>query len=222
MNVIPAEDIKIEMTFAVPLLARRIHGSEEVNAGLRRIILEKEKAEPGTTKSNFGGWHSTGNLLTWEGEEIAALRGWIGEAVEYMCRLPRRGKPDSKPAAPTYTATAWANVNREGNYNNLHNHPRQHWACVYYVCLGEETPGFKNNGRLELRDPRPGARFYNPPGFRFGVSRIIDPEPGLMLMFPAWVEHWVHPFHGTGERISIATNIKITSGGKKAADFDDQ
>lgn len=217
-NVVAQQNVKVEMTFAVPLMLRRIEGAELVNEGLRRIVLEHEKAEPGTTKSNFGGWHSAGNMLDWPGEEVLTLKQWIREAVEYMCSLPAR-RDASAPKATSYAATAWANVNRNGNYNNLHNHPRQHWALVYYVTLGEETPGFKNNGRLEIRDPRPGSRFYNPPGYRFGLSKIVNPRPGLMLMFPAWVEHWVHPFFGTGDRISIACNIKI-KGGEKQSDYD--
>jgi hypothetical protein len=33
-----------------------------------------------------------------------------------------------------------------------------------------------------------------------------------MLVFPAWIEHSVHPFHGEGYRISIAINVAIESG----------
>jgi hypothetical protein len=93
-------------------------------------------------------------------------------------------------------------------------------VVVYYVCNGEETPGVRNNGRLEFSDPRPGARFYNPPGFRFGRSKIVAPVPGLMVMFPAWMEHWVHPFHGTGDRISIACNVRVVGEKEKAAAYE--
>jgi len=220
MNVIAPSDMKVEMTFAVPLMVRRIQGTEKVNEGLKQIILDKEKSEAGATKSNFGGWHSTGSMLSWPGEPVAALRDWCREAIEHMCRLPNKDKDGTPELKPTYAITAWANVNRDGNYNNMHNHPRQHWALVYYVALGQERPGFKNNGRLEIRDPRPGARFYNPPGYRFGLSKIVKPEPGMMVVFPAWVEHWVHPFFGWGERISIAANVRITTPTKKESDDD--
>ena len=30
-----------------------------------------------------------------------------------------------------------------------------------------------------------------------------------MLVFPSWHQHMVHPFFGTGERISIAFNIQL-------------
>jgi hypothetical protein len=44
----------------------------------------------------------------------------------------------------------------------------------------------------------------------FGRPLTIRPQPGMLVAFPAWIEHWVHPFHGGGERISIAVNIDVT------------
>jgi hypothetical protein len=31
----------------------------------------------------------------------------------------------------------------------------------------------------------------------------------MMLVFPSWLYHWVMPFRGHGERISIAFNAMI-------------
>jgi hypothetical protein len=31
----------------------------------------------------------------------------------------------------------------------------------------------------------------------------------MMLLFPAWLSHGVLPYYGTGERISIAFNLRI-------------
>ena len=30
-----------------------------------------------------------------------------------------------------------------------------------------------------------------------------------MLVFPSWVRHYVTPYHGRGERISIAFNVRM-------------
>jgi hypothetical protein len=60
-----------------------------------------------------------------------------------------------------------------------------------------------------LEDPRPVAAAALIPGFDFGYRERIEPEPGLMLIFPSWNVHMVHPFHGDGERISIAFNILV-------------
>ena len=33
-----------------------------------------------------------------------------------------------------------------------------------------------------------------------------NPKPGQVLLFPSWLHHYVNPFRGKGERISIAFN----------------
>jgi hypothetical protein len=38
---------------------------------------------------------------------------------------------------------------------------------------------------------------------------LIKPQAGMMLTFPAWIEHQVHPFTGDGNRISIAINVTL-------------
>jgi hypothetical protein len=35
------------------------------------------------------------------------------------------------------------------------------------------------------------------------------PTPGDVLLFPSWLEHSVAPFHGEGERICIAFNVRL-------------
>jgi len=42
-----------------------------------------------------------------------------------------------------------------------------------------------------------------------GGKEIIQPEPGLLIVFPAWLFHYVNPYHGDGERISIAWNFNV-------------
>ena len=38
----------------------------------------------------------------------------------------------------------------------------------------------------------------------------VVPEPGVMIAFPSYLKHYVHPFFGEGERIVIAANVKVT------------
>jgi len=206
LNVAMTPDITL--AFGVPVMIQMMPGAAPLNAGLRRIILEREQASAGKSKSNAGGWHSEETLLSWPEPEIGTLRGWIDGAVQRMCRLPLREQADALRLA--FTAKAWANVNRRGHYNNLHCHTGSHWSVVYYVATGEEEPGHQFNGMLELRDPRPAAIHGRLPAFMFGRGMNVRPQPGLLVMFPAWIEHWVHPFFGSGERISIAVNIDVT------------
>jgi hypothetical protein len=40
-----------------------------------------------------------------------------------------------------------------------------------------------------------------------GGKEIVLPQSGLLLIFPAWLYHYVNPYHGEGERISVAWNF---------------
>lgn len=184
--------------------------ASELNQGLRRAILEKERESKGRTISNVGGWQSAADVLEWPIKEIAVFKGWLREAVEQICNLPQPERVEVD-----FEAYAWANVNRDGDYNSAHNHDVAHWAVVYYVSRGQPLTG-RLNGQLEIRDPRFSASADKYPGFTFGQGLILDPAPGRFLLFPAWLEHLVHPFHGQGERISISANVTMKNVATKA------
>src|SRR5690606_37993368 len=111
----------VQLVFNVPLLVKNMPNAEQVNAGLRRVILAREQREPGTRRSNSGGWHSDDSLMRWPEPEIATLRGWIDAAVRNISALPMREKAETLHLA--YRASGWANVNRHGDYNLPHSHP---------------------------------------------------------------------------------------------------
>ena len=90
---------------------------------------------------------------------------------------------------------------RDGGYNKPHNHPGAVWSAVYYVSSGDPYPDPPDNGNFEFMDPR-GGNLH-------GGKEIVRPEPGLLMVFPAWLFHYVNPYHGEGERISIAWNFNV-------------
>jgi uncharacterized protein (TIGR02466 family) len=200
---------ELSLIFSTPLSLRTVKGAATLNAGLEHAILERRRLHGGNRISNIGGWQSLPDLLDWPEPEIKSLAGEIDYAVQQLWMLPamvqRRLGDNQRPA--TYQAYGWANVNEAGNYNMMHMHPGNHLSVVYYVATGKPMPDNGMNGRLELRDPRPAAIYCRMPGSAESESLLIRPQPGTMVVFPAWIEHWVHPFQGEGQRISIAVNI---------------
>ena len=197
----------VNLVFTTPVLMRKITDAAMVNDQLRRAILKAEVEAKPVAGSSVGGWQSSPNFLDWPIPEIATLKLWIDQAITHLSSLPA-----GKTLKVAYSAHGWANVNRNGSYNQVHSHGDVHWACVYYVECGEPAAGHPMNGKIELRDPRPVASAGSEqryPGYTFGQGIIIDPEPGALLAFPGWIEHFVHPFFGNGERISIAVNVTI-------------
>jgi uncharacterized protein (TIGR02466 family) len=200
------------LVFTTPLLVRHIPGTDALNDGLVRIAREWQKSDSGAVISNLGGWQSPPTVFERPEPELQQLRAYVDEAVRKLMKLPAivdGAKPPEN--APRYKAFGWMNLNGDGDYNQLHVHPRNHWAVVYYAAVGVPSDGPRFNGRIELRDPRPSAIFAPVQGFTFGQPLAIEPKPGLLVAFPAWLEHWVHPFRGMGQRLSIATNIEMLS-----------
>ena len=102
----------------------------------------------------------------------------------------------------------WANIIRNNNYHMPHNHPNNIWSGVYYIDDGSPDKNIKYNGAFEFCDPRPAAEMLSSDVLQ-GKRYQITPKPGLMIMFPSFVFHYVHPYIGDKERINIAFNIKI-------------
>ena len=206
-------DAQILSLFPTPLFRGTCPGWEAVNPTLRDLVLAKEAAEPGVSVSNVGGWHSKPDLLLWQDPAVDALKNWIVGAAKSLTQATSGAKGQVSGSLDLH---AWANVSRRGAYNKVHNHPGHGWSGTYYVDLGQNDPGDADSGIIEFTDPRVGANSIELPGAPFGRKYRVAPEAGMMLVFPAWLLHYVNPFHGDGERISIAFNINITAA-KQAA-----
>ncbi len=201
----------ISIMFATPVLTSVIAGHEQLNPALKAQILAAIGSDHGVHVSNRGGWQSSADLWGWNTPEMVAYRHAVHDALLRMAALSTE-EPDLSKVDIQYVAGAWANVNRHGAYNDIHVHPDCTWSCVYYVDCGEPEEGWERNGQFELHDPRTLAKSSKLGGYGFARNYLIDPTPGKLIMFPSWMEHSVHPFYGTGDRISIAANIRVTGG----------
>jgi uncharacterized protein (TIGR02466 family) len=194
-------DGRVHPLFVTPLLLDELDGAEDVNAVLAERILARRSQSPGLSLSNRGGWQSTHDFPGWSGDEGRAI---IARALQLATAHSQRS--DNSP--PRWAVEAWANVGGRGAFNMPHVHGATYWAAVYYVRVGAGE-----GGQLVLHDPRmPGLRMHAP-GMRFRdmgpeLRAEIAPKEGLFVLFPGWLSHSVEPWQGTGERISIAMNIR--------------
>jgi uncharacterized protein (TIGR02466 family) len=201
---------ELAIAFGTPLSIRRVPNAAAINPGLERAILRRRAEDVGNRFSNVGGWQSRPDLLNWPEPEIAMLAAEIDRAIQQIMGMPaaieRRPAPQARVSYKTF---AWANVNEPGNYNSMHMHPGHHWSLVYYVAAGAPERAGPVNGRLELRDPAPAAQYARVPAFPCGHPILIGPEAGMMILFPSYIEHSVHPSDNEGRRISIAVNVTL-------------
>lgn len=190
---------ELKQLFPTVLMRRHLDRAKPLNARLREIILQNEQQDAGIRASNVGGWHSRADFLEWDFPEVKILSDEFLTAGRDLTATLVPPGADGKLNV-TYQGGAWANVLRDGGYNKIHNHPGALWSGCYYVCLGQAAPEPEFNGWIEFQDPRPGNIH--------GGKERIEPVEGMLLMFPGWLNHYVNPFRGGGERISIAFNFE--------------
>jgi uncharacterized protein (TIGR02466 family) len=195
---------ELEMLWATPIAIRVFDEVKELNAYLEKIILNLKEIDSGVNKSNCLGWHSTGNLFQDSALELDSLYQMIIQFIsDYVVELN-----PSKNQVRTQLH-AWANVLAQGGYHTAHNHPNCHLSGVYYINPGEPDPQNLNSGLIGFSDPRLGATMISSSYLDFGASYQYKPEAGMLLMFPSYLFHWVHPFTGKGQRITVSFNATL-------------
>lgn len=204
-TTVPSLKGSFTMAFGTPVVAYQWPESDALNAELRTVILEAEHKSRGLQRSNIGGWHSTNDFFTFNIPCVRTLRDRAQQLTIELSRAVIVVK--DKPRKFGFRVEAWANVLREGGYNGVHDHPNSVWSGTYYVASGEPRETHPNNGMLELLDPRNGVTMVHISDTVLGARYTVDPKPGLMVLFPSWLRHFVHPFFGSGERISVAFNM---------------
>lgn len=200
----------VSSRFGTPIVEFDIPDPADLNAELKRVVLEKEKEGPGRQHSNLGGWQSGDDFERWSG---SAGRALIETAKSVAGQMT--GDRMGRPVELRWLTNAWANVNRGGHGNEFHTHPGAFWSASYYVEDGGIADNPALGGEFEIQDPRgvapamlaPHLAFAMPGGASAGASELIRPRPGLLLMFPSWLSHAVRPYKGNDVRISIAINL---------------
>jgi uncharacterized protein (TIGR02466 family) len=192
--------------FATPICNYRWPDCEALNAALAEAILDRESDSPGLVRSNVGGWHSELDFFGWDLDCVRSLKQRIEGYLGALCRATARD-----PAAPIrFDLEGWANVTREAQYHSVHCHPNAAWSGVYYVN-GNQAANASHpfSGKLELIDPRPGAGLSYSDSTSLYGRFLVNPSAGQMVLFPGWLQHQVHPYFGTGARITVAFNATI-------------
>tara|TARA_R100000655_G_C2926778_1_gene183284 strand:+ start:37 stop:603 length:567 start_codon:yes stop_codon:yes gene_type:complete len=101
----------------------------------------------------------------------------------------------------------WINKNYFKDYNTLHNHPNSCISGVYYVQCSKES------GAITFENPNADGigyawenkiiKYNN----NTSSSWTITPTPNQLLLFPAFLKHFVKPNLTKEERISISFNL---------------
>jgi len=201
--------MEFELTRAFPTLIGRLRvpDPEMMNQELQAIILADEAEYSSLDRSNIGGWHSRPDFLNKPDPAVSAFKAWLRWALRQMI--------DSTAGANAFQGTlslsARATVCRAGAYHAPHSHPDSAWSGVYYVDPGSHNSDQPLSGVLEFLDPRAGVEAVTAPGDPYSEPFRVRPEAGLLVAFPSWLYHWVHPYTGQRPQIAISFNAIVAA-----------
>src|SRR5262249_38941023 len=153
----------------------------------------------------------TADLLAAKNEPpmVALAQTIEGAVLQYMRELPHDAShPFAANRPPRWRLSAWAVVMEGQGYQVPHIHPQAWLSGVYYArvpsCVAAANAD--HAGWIEFGEPLP----------EFGCTRrpdlhLIQPEEGLMLLFPSYFHHRTLPFRADETRISLAFDVVRTA-----------
>jgi len=193
------------------MLQRTIPNAEQANGALLALILDQEahyKSE-GAVEDLTSDYLSQ-DLLSIKSPVIEWLKACINKTVaDYL-------KQQGHTYEVKWGLQAWANINRRGDYHNLHNHPHSYLSGTYYVAvpeiqpLGDNQRQDLNPGAISFYDPRPQANMLAiRDDAQIDAEHRVQPQPGLMLLWPSFLLHLVHPNLSNNLRVSVSFNVVL-------------
>jgi uncharacterized protein (TIGR02466 family) len=195
----------LDLLWPTVMLRRTLPGAEVANPALADYILALEEDNRALTTD-----YRAGNFLTAAHPTVEWLRDCVNRTTaEYFRQLKMAYAID-------WTVHGWANVNRLGDYHDPHNHPHCYLSGTYYVQVPTDRAPLRTRS-----DVRPGCiTFYDPRGPAVNTGAIrgdpyiepehtVQPRPGQILLWPAFLMHFVHPNLSETPRISISFNVML-------------
>jgi len=198
------EDDGIVELWPTKIMRRRVHNFTEANQVLIALLEDMEAANKNLTTD-----YLAPDLFNMDHPAVGWLRENVNKTVfEYL-----RGVGVDYQV--NWTIQGWANINRMGDYHDMHNHPRSYLSGTYYLKVpkGTDTPHNRADVRpnhITFYDPRQGVNMMSIRDDPYiDPEYTVLPEPGLMMLWPGFLNHFVHPNLSQETRISISFNIVL-------------
>lgn len=187
-------------------------------ARLSEICYDQEHQRNFSTiavNAKGGLYESAFDFLKIEDQSVKALSQWISQSfyqaaahANQLAWAMTSNTPVTRPVTIDMHES-WCHITRDGGYHDMHAHPDSSWSAIYYLDVGDMQPGTTNGVN----------RFYNPNHTMYvdagtawmqrQTSTDFFGEPGMLIVFPSWVQHSAITYRGTRDRLVIAANCRI-------------
>lgn len=210
-------DVKLHTMFAVPFATAMLAAGRRLNPELRALILDLEAQgdtyrNPGSLMAIPAGLFESDFAFFARGETcVRELRAACWHALAtFIGAIAPEHQADQRSL--NISSHTWFHVTRDGGWFGCHNHPMASWSGVYCVDDGQPDLSVPENSILVFPNPMTAANVFLDPtnaSMRWPYAHgnyAQRLEPGQLVLFPSWLPHFVTPYRGAGERITVAFN----------------
>jgi len=189
---------EVVQLFPTCVWIHRLANAAELNRSVLATLEEIRQVEPSRGKAE-GAWQSAGDLhrrppFAPLAQAMVTAAGRVVNFLQWQCE-------------GIEITNLWANMNFTRHAHHQHAHPNNHISGVYYAKAPERC------GDILFYDPRPQAHLMEPAVKTYtpitSAQHRFQPEEGMMLLFPSWLEHSVEPNLSGDARVSMAFNVTL-------------
>jgi uncharacterized protein (TIGR02466 family) len=189
------------LIFSVPIWNRQINFDEDTLKDIKNFCINLSEKIPGRILTNRGGYQSKDIISSLYQKYPLDI---LYNNIEYVMRFLEKDLILNKKLE---IGNIWININKKGDFNLSHNHPKSMFAGICYISCSDDRHG------VVFENPHPAEQFYlngiAAPNTPLTSNKYKVPSiPGMMYVFPPWLLHYVPEYTGEGERITIAFNIQ--------------
>ncbi len=191
-------------------LQRELPNTTAANQALQQLILEREVGHRESKATDITSDYLSQDFFSIDHPVIGWLKSCVNKSVsDYLGEQGLDYQVD-------WALQAWPNINRRGDYHNLHNHPRSYLSGTYYVAMPTRDQidatarQDLNPGSISFFDPRAQANMLaiKDDGQVEAEHRVL-PTEGMLLLWPSFIHHLVHPNLSDELRLSISFNVVL-------------
>lgn len=216
-------DPGLNLLWPTPVGAYRFAGAADLNPLLARMCgaLRATEADERGGPGDAAFFAGTDDLLQRiQIPEWQPFVRFVLESLQQTVSAANAGAwPGGRLSMRIEIAGMWFQCSNLGAFHDLHNHGNCSWSGVYYVQVDPLGPRHAHPVFGALNGV---TRFYGPYLGRLGGAHMdlgnaylqrphhdVQPEEGLLVIFPSYLEHKALPYEGERDRIVISFNAAI-------------
>jgi len=220
-NAAPSEQLRL---WATPLGRLQWRQADEVNPTLVRVFRSLRATDP-QARAEAPFYASRDDLLQrirlpeWEALVRFLVEGVRDTAAAANAGLWPTDAGGSAPGLQIALQGIWFQISNHGVHHDIHTHGNCSWSGVYCLQVDDDA--------ARQAHPVFGAlngvtRFYGPHFQHLGGAHVdfgnaylqqahfdVAPQPGQLIVFPAWLAHQAMPYQGSADRIIVSFNASV-------------